>query len=389
MAAGPYRIPLSRPDIDDEDVQSVIEALRSLRLSLGPKLHEFEEALASFVGAPHAVAVSSGTAALHLSLLASGIGPGDEVLTTPFSFVASTSCIFYVGAQPVFVDIDEKTLNLDPSLLERALTSHTRAILPVHVFGRPCEMNALMNFAQRHQLEVIEDACEAIGSRFLGRSLGTFGRAGAFGFYPNKQMTMGEGGAIVTSDAGLADQCRSLRNHGSRATRDGRSYDRLGYNYRITELQCALGLSQLRRLPELMARRTEVASWYRDLLSDVEEIILPAPPASGVDWSCFAFVVRLGGDSDRPYRGRILQDLRTKGIECSDYFPAIHLLPFVRERLGSKPGDFPACEKVAARCIALPFSSSHTHEEVEQVAAALRASLAELPSCGDLRKRDV
>ena len=370
-------IPLSRPDVSEADVEAVAAVLRSGRLSLGPVGPQFEAAFAKAVGAKHAVAVSSGTAALHLCLIALGIGPGDEVITTPFSFVASANCILYVGARPIFVDIDEHTLNLDPARLEAAVSERTRAILPVHVFGRPCAMDTIMAIADRHGLVVVEDACEALGARFGGRAVGTFGRAGTFAFYPNKQMTTGEGGMVVTDDDAIAELCRSLRNQGRGGT-GWLEHERLGFNYRLSDMQSALGLSQLRRLPELLRRRAQVAQWYREVLADVEEIILPPPPAETTEMSWFVFVVRLADEFTGEDRNRLLQELRSRGIECSNYFPPIHLQPYFREKFGFAPGSFPVTERVAARTVALPFHGGLTRSEVSTVARAVREAVARI-----------
>jgi len=372
-------VPLSRHEITEADMEAVVAALRSGRLSQGERTCEFESAVARFVGAKYGVAVSSGTAALHLLMVALDLKPGDEVITTPFSYVASTNCIFYVGARPVFVDIDETTLNLDPRLLGSVLSPRTKAILPVHVFGRPCEMDEVLHFAQAHDLRVVEDACEALGSRYRGRAAGTIGLAGAFGFYPNKQITTGEGGVIVTNDGAVAELCRSLRDQGRDPTGNSPKYLRLGYNYRMTELQAALGLSQLRRLPALMGRRATVASWYRESLANVEELFLPAAPMPGIVMSWFAFAVCLRKEFTEEDRDRILADLRSQGIGCGSYFPAIHLQSYIRERLPVQPGDYPVAERVAGRCLALPFASSLTQDEVAAVVAALLGCLARIP----------
>ena len=374
MTAKHKKISLSRPDASEVDVEAVAAVLRSGRLSLGPVGPQFEAAFAEAVGAKHAVAVSSGTAALHLCLIALGIGPGDEVITTPFSFVASANCILYVGARPIFVDIDEHTLNLDSARLEAAVSERTRAILPVHVFGRPCAIDTIMAMAEGHKLVVVEDACEALGARFAGRAVGTFGRAGTFAFYPNKQMTTGEGGMVVTDDDAIAELCRSLRNQG-RGGAGWLEHERLGFNYRLSDIQSALGLSQLRRVPGLLRRRAQVAQWYREVLADVEEIILPPPPPETTEMSWFVFVVRLADEFTGEDRDRLLQELRSRGIECSNYFPPIHLQPYFREKFGFSPGSFPVAERVAARTVALPFHGGLTCNEVSTVARAVREAV--------------
>jgi perosamine synthetase len=370
------RIPLSRPDISEEDVQAVVAVLRSSRLSLGPKLQEFEAAFASLLGARFAVAVSNGTAGLHLALLAAGIGPGDEVITSPFSFVASANCILYVGAKPVFVDIDPNTLGLDVTQVADKIHRDTRALLPVHVFGRPCEMRPLLELGRPHSLFVLEDACEALGATYDGKCVGTLGNAGIFAFYPNKQITTGEGGMIVTDDEGFAAVCRSLRNQGRGEGSGWLEHVRLGYNYRMTEMQAALGLSQLRRLSEFMARRAQVAAWYHELLGDCGAIrlLLEPNPHMGVSW--FVYVVILADGFREEDRNTVLQRLREQGIECSNYFPPIHLQPYFRERFGYRRGDFPVTEAIASRTVALPFHSNLSRQEVGRVATALRAVLS-------------
>jgi perosamine synthetase len=371
-------ITLSCPDISDADVEAVAGVLRSGRLSLGPKLPEFEQAVAQFVGVKHAVAVSSGTAALHLCLLASGIRAGDEVITTPFSFVASANCILYPGASPIFVDIDERTLNMDTSAIERVINDRTRAILPVHVFGRPCDMKTILELASARDVSVIEDACEALGARYHGRAVGSFGRAGTFAFYPNKQITTGEGGMIVTDDANLAAMCRSLRNQGREDGAAWLEHVRLGYNFRMSDIEAALGLSQLSRLGRFLEQRERVAGWYGESLRDCEDVILPPAPDPDTSMSWFVYVVLLRQEYTADDRSRTIVFLRERGIECSTYFPAIHLQPYFRERFGYRPGDFPVAESVASRSIALPFHSRMSRDEVERASAALKEAVASL-----------
>lgn len=368
-------IPLSRPDISEEDIRAVVNVLRSSRLSLGPKLQEFEEAMAEFVGARYAVAVSSGTAGLHLCLLAAGVGQGDELITSPFSFVASANSILYVGAKPVFVDIDASTLNLDVKQAAAKINGNTKGLLPVHVFGRPCDMQPLLDVTRAHSLFVLEDACEAIGSRYRGKSVGTFGNAGVFAFYPNKQMTTGEGGMIVSDDEQLATTCRSLRNQGRRQGSGWLEHVRLGYNFRMTEMQAALGLSQLGRIFDLMAQRTRVAAWYQEVLRDCQEVTLPALPPPDITLSWFVYVIVLRNNFTEECRNRLVGKMREQGIECSNYFPPIHLQPYFVERFGYRPGDFPVTEHVASRTIALPFYPRLARDDVERVASALKCAL--------------
>lgn len=388
-------IPLARPNITLTEIDAVVEVLRTPNLSLGPKVVEFERAFAEVVGVRHAVAVSSGTAALHLVIRALGLGPGDEVITTSFSFVASANCILYERATPVFVDIDPHTWNIDPAKVEAAITPRTRAIIPVDVFGQPAEMEAIRQIAQRHHLFVLEDSCEALGSTYDGRRAGSLGHAGVFGFYPNKQITTGEGGMITTDDDELARMCRSLRNQGRDVTAAGASagswlsHPRMGFNYRLSDIHCALGLAQVRRLDELLHARQRVAETYVETLTESGLVASQgaADPRSGaalvlqrilpkVHMSWFVFVVRLADRFSEKDRDELLAGLRSRGIGCGNYFAPIHLQAYFREQFGFKPGDFPVCEHIAARTIALPFHHELTRDDVAYICGALRQSLA-------------
>ena len=359
-------LPLARPDISQAEIDAVTEVLRTPHLSLGPKLAEFEGAFADYCGTKHAVACSSGTAGLHLVMHAVGVGAGDEVITTPFSFVASANCVLMQGARPVFVDIDSGTWNIRPDLIDAAVTARTKAVIPVDVFGQVAEMDAIVEIARRHSMRVVEDSCEALGSRYHGKAAGSFGDAGVFGFYPNKQITTGEGGMIVTDDGVTADLCRSLRNQGRDAHGGWLAHQRFGYNYRLSEINCALGLAQLGRIDAILAARRRVALWYRERLRAEPRVtmqhVLPA-----VEMSPFVFVVRLGDAYRQSDRDRILKHLAARGIGCSNYFAPIHLQPFYVERFGYAAGDFPACEGLAARTIALPFHHELTEADVERV----------------------
>ena len=367
-------IPLARPEIAEGDVAAVLEVLRSDRLSLGPKTQAFERALAAVAGVKYAVAVNSGTSALHLLIRALDIGPGDEVITTPFSFIASTNCILFERATPVFVDIEPETLCIDPGLVERAITPRTKAILAVDVFGHPADLPVIEEIAKRHGLQLIEDSAESLGSTLGGRPCGSFGDAGIFAFYPNKQITTGEGGAVVTDDARIAELCRSMADQGRGAEGAWLHHVRLGYNYRLDEMSAALGLSQLRRLDEIVAARARVAGWYVEALTTIDEIVLPKV-ADDVGMSWFVFVVRLAEQFSRADRDRVLARLRARKIGCRDYFTPIHLQPYIREALGTHEGQFAVTEHVCDRTIALPFYSQMTQQEVSRVADALRASL--------------
>jgi perosamine synthetase len=376
-------IPLSSPDITDAEIQAVVDVLRTRHLSLGPKGPEFEAAFCDCLGVDHAVAVSSGTAGLHCCLLALGVGPGDEVITTPFSFIASSNVIKMVGATPVFVDIDPKTLNMDVEKAEKAITPRTKAILGVEAFGNPVGMHEVAMLAARHEIPLVEDSCEGLGSAHKGRKVGTFGRCGVFGFYPNKQITTGEGGMIVTNDRTLADLCRSLRNQGRDPGGSWLSHARLGYNYRLSDMNAAMGVVQMRRLPEIVEARQRVAHEYISLLLDEPHLILPTIDDETV-MSWFVFVVRLTGDAvtgdlggaEGSDRDALLGYLRNHHIGCSNYFPPIHLQPFYMREHGFKRGDFPITEYVADRTIALPFHNRLTHMEIEAVAHHLREGIA-------------
>jgi dTDP-4-amino-4,6-dideoxygalactose transaminase len=366
------QVSMSQPDIRPEDITLVVQALESNRLSLGPFLERFERSFAAYIGTDHAVAVSSGTAGLHLCICAAQIGPGDEVITTPFSFVASTNCILYERAKPVFVDIDESSLNIDPRLIGAAITDRTRAILPVHVFGQPCAMDDLSALSDKHDLVLIEDACEAIGAEFRGRRVGTFGKAAVFGFYPNKQMTMGEGGVITTDDAEWAALLRCLRNQGRDEMGTWLRHEHLGFNYRLDEMSAALGLSQLSRIDELLDRRRKVASVYDALLRTIRGVTLLSPSDTTTLLSWFVLIVRL---DQNICRDRVISHLESCGIPTRTYFSPIHLQPYFKERFGYQEGDFPIAERVAKSTLALPFHSTLSNADIEYVATGLQAAI--------------
>jgi perosamine synthetase len=370
----PQPIPLARPNITQAEIDAVVAVLRTPNLSLGPKVPEFEEAFARYCGTRFAVACSSGTTGLHLLIRALGIGAGAEVITTPFSFVASANCILIEGAKPVFVDIDPDTWNIDAKRIAAAVTTRTKAILPVHVFGQPPDFETISQVAGRHELPVIEDSCEALGSRYRDRPAGSLGSAGVFGFYPNKQITTGEGGMITTDDQRVADLCRSMRNQGRAAGGGWLAHARLGYNYRLSDINAALGLAQLRRIEEIIARRSLVRRWYIDGLS-AERCLVLQQVVRDVEVSWFVFVVRLADSYGQKERDAILTALTERGIGCSNYFVPIHLQPFYVERFGYKPGDFPVCEAVAARTIALPFHHELTEADVDRVCTELQRLL--------------
>ncbi|MFK7790951.1 MAG: DegT/DnrJ/EryC1/StrS family aminotransferase [Phycisphaeraceae bacterium] len=380
-------IPLSSPDITDAEIDAVVDVMRSGRLSIGPKQDLFEQQVASQCDRSHGVAISSGTAGLHILLKALGIGHGDEVLTTPFSFIASANCILMVGAKPVFVDICPKSLNIDPKRLEAAITDKTKAIVAVEVFGNPMHMDAIESIARRHEIPLIEDACEGLGGKLNGRAIGSFGRAAVFGFYPNKQITTGEGGMIVTDDDRLADMCKSLRNQGraiasdrsdsvgTNATGSWLAHERLGYNYRLSEINAAMGCVQMDRLDEMLIKRRRVANAYTQRLLDFPDVALPCVTGNENEASWFVYVVRLSPRYSRAARDRIIQGLRRHDIGASNYFPPIHLQPFYKQQFGYEPGTFPITESISDRTIALPFFNQLEENQIDLVCHTLSVML--------------
>jgi perosamine synthetase len=370
----PRSIPLARPNITQAEIDAVVAVLQTPQLSLGPKVAEFEADFARFCGTRHAIACANGTAGLHLIVRAMGIGEGDEVITTPFSFVASANCVLMEDGKPVFVDIEADTWNIDPRRIEAAITPRTKAILPVDVFGQIADMDAIRDIAHRRNLRVIEDSCESLGSRYRGRAAGSLGDAGVFGFYPNKQITTGEGGMIVTDEDAVADLCRPMRNQGRDTGGGWLAHPRMGYNYRLSDINCAIGIVQLRRIEEIVAARSRVYGWYRGRLVDEPRIAMQrVHPHVQMSW--FVFVVRLADRYTQNDRDRILKTLAARGIGCSNYFAPIHLQPFYVERFGHQSGDFPICETVAARTIALPFHHELTEADVDFVCHELRQLL--------------
>ena len=391
------KIPMSSPDITAVEVEAVNQVLQTPSLSNGPRIVGFEESFSSYLGVSCAIGVSGGTAGLHLSLIASGVGEGDLVITTPFSFVASANVILYEGATPIFVDIDPNTLNIDPVQLTEVvedlvclqpssvrrfppslrdqLSSVFRPptlVLPVHTFGQPADMDAVLKVAREHNLAVIEDACEALGAEYKGRKAGTLGDCGVFGFYPNKQITTGEGGMIVTNRGEWDSLFRSLRNQGRDTFDAWLNHKRLGYNYRLDEMSAALGLAQLGRIDDLLANRQQVADWYNERLTEVQGLRPPyvAPTTTRTSW--FVFVVRLDLDINRNVVMALLEE---KGIPSRPYFTPIHLQPFYQERFGYRQHDFPVTEAVARSTLALPFFGTMREEQVEYVCENLVSAL--------------
>jgi perosamine synthetase len=366
------RVPLSLPYIDTLEEDLVLEVLRSGRLSLGSMVTRFEEALARRVQVDHAAAVSSGTAGLHLCTRLAGVGPGDEVITSPFSFVASANCGLYEGATPVFADIDPHTLNLEPAAVEAAVTDKTRAIVAVDIFGYPCALDELLAIADRHGLVFIEDACEALGAEYKGRPIGSHGHLAVFAFYPNKQITTGEGGIVVTSEGDQWRLLKSLSNQGRADTGGWLEHARFGYNYRLSDVAAAIGVAQLERLDEILRLRAAAARRYEELLAAVDGVEPPLADDADHRRSWFVYPVRLSAEVDRE---RVIAVLAESGVETSRYLPSIHLQPYMRERFGFREGMFPVSEEASRRLLALPFYSSIGVEDQERVVDALRRAL--------------
>ncbi len=390
------KIPLSSPDIGPRELDLINEVLHTPYLSMGPMIERFEKAVATYLGVRHAVAVSSGTAGLHLAVIASGLGEGDMVITTPFSFVATANVILYERATPIFVDVDSATGNIDPSLVAECVydlskggkSAHCRlppamrspksdirnlkSILPMHCFGQPADMDPMIETAQRNHLRVIEDACEAIGAEYKGRKVGTLGDAAVYGFYPNKQITTGEGGIVVTNREEWDFLFRSLRNQGRDFINERLNHERLGYNYRLGEMNAALGLAQLGRIEELLSKRERVAAWYNKHLPDTEWVERPHIASTTTRMSWFVYVVRIKPPA---HRDEVMHKLAEAGIPSRPYFTPIHLQPYYRDRFGYKRGDFPIAENLGDTFLALPFSSVMTEEEVEYVCHVLRKIL--------------
>ncbi|HEU0303535.1 MAG TPA: DegT/DnrJ/EryC1/StrS family aminotransferase [Gaiellaceae bacterium] len=365
-------VPLSGAYVGEREEELVLEVLRSGRLSLGPMIERFEELIAERVGAPYAAAVSSGTAGLHLLCRIAGIGPGDEVITSPLSFVASANCFILEGGTPVFADVDPRTLNMDPATVEAAVTERTRAIVAVDMFGYPCELNELREIAERHDLVLIQDSAEALGAEYKGQPVGSHGPSAVFGFYPNKQITTGEGGVVVTHSEDVRRQLVSLRNQ-------GRSYDgggwfhhvQVGFNYRWTDIQAAIGIAQLEKLDEILVLRRTAADRYTALLEDMAVTPLASDDTDHVR-SWFVYVVQLERGADR---GRVMESLRAEGIATAEYVPCVHLQPYMRELYGFGEGTCPVAEDVAQRTLALPFHTGISESDQERVVDTLRRAL--------------
>jgi perosamine synthetase len=366
------RIPLSLPYIDSLEEELMLEVLRSGRLSLGSMVTRFEEELARRVGASYAAAVSSGTAGLHLGVRLAGVGPGDEVITSPFSFVASANCVLYEGGTPVFADIDPRTFNLDPSAVEGAVTERTKAVVAVDIFGYPCELDELTAICDRNGLALVQDACEALGAEYKGRPVGSHGHPAVFAFYPNKQITTGEGGVVVTDDEEQWRLLKSLSNQGRADSGGWLEHARFGYNYRLSDLAAAVGVAQLERLDEILALRSAAGVRYADLLAGVDGADAPLADDDDHRRSWFVYPVRLADGIDRE---RVIEALAADGIETSRYLPSIHLQPYMRERFGFREGMFPVSEDISGRLLSLPFYSSIDDEDQHRVVESLQAAL--------------
>lgn len=366
-------VPLSRPDVGEAEIEAVLAVLRTPFLSMGERVVQFERAVAEYVGARHAIAVNSGTSGLHVLVCSLGIGEGDEVITTPFSFIASSNCILYERAVPVFVDIEPRTLNIDPDLIEARIGPRTKAVLPVDAFGQPGRLDEIKRIADRHGLPVLEDACESLGSEYRGirAGSGSFCDGAVFAFYPNKQITTGEGGIIVTDREDIARLCRSLRNQGRGEANVWLSHERLGYNYRMDEMSAALGLAQMQRIDQIVGERQRVAEMYSERLGKVSGVEVPyVSPDVGMSW--FVYVIRVDRSVDRD---GVMAHLRQSGIGCRPYFTPIHLQPFYREMFGYRGGGFPVTEDAARRVIALPFFNKLASEQVDYVVEKLREGI--------------
>jgi perosamine synthetase len=375
VTAATRSVGLSSPWLDEREEELVVEVLRSGRLSLGPWIDRFEEEIAEAVGAPFAAAVSSGTAGLHLLCVAAGISPGDEVITSPYSFVASANCAIYEGAMPVFADIDPRTLNLDPAAVEAAITERTKAIVAVDIFGYPSEMDELQEIARKHGLALLDDSCEALGAVYKGRPLGAQGQDSVWAFYPNKQITTGEGGVVTTHDEETWTLLKSLRNQGRADSGGWLDHARLGFNYRIDDIRAAIGVGQLEKLDRILAGRSETAARYTVLLSGLDGLGLPCPDDADHGRSWFVYVVELPAGSDRE---GVIDVLTERGIGTARYLPCIHLQSYMRERYGFSEGLCPVAEEKSARTLALPFHARLSEDDQAYVADALRHALGRI-----------
>lgn len=360
---------IAKPHITKSEKLAVLEVLSSGNLSLGPKYKEFEEKFAQKIGTKYACSVSSGTAGLHLAMIAAKIGPGDEVITTPFSFVASANSILYVGAKPIFVDIDPITYNIDPDKIEQAITPKTKAILVVHIFGQSADMIRISKIAKKHNLKMIEDACESICAEHKGQKTGTFGESAVFAFYPNKQLVTGEGGMIITDNEKIYKLCSSLRNQGRKENMQWLDHQYLGYNYRMNELSAALGISQLAKLDKMIKQRRIIAKLYNKYLGPYSKLIEMPRTAVNNTHTWFVYVVLL--KSKKLKRDKLITELAKQGISTKPYLPSIHLFSFYKKRFGYKKGDFPIAEKISNSAIALPFYIGLKKDDIQYIVKKL------------------
>lgn len=365
----PKRYPVAKPHITSDEIRAVTEVLQSGNLSLGPKYTLFEKEFAKKIGTRYACAVSSGTAGLHLAMIAAGISTGDEVITSPFSFVASANSILYVGAKPVFVDIDPVTYNMNPDKIEAVITPKTKAILVVHIFGQTADMTRISKIAKKHNLKIIEDACESINAEHRGKGVGTFGETAVFAFYPNKQMVTGEGGMIVTNNKKKYELCSSLRNQGRSANMQWLDHKYLGYNYRMNEMSAALGISQLAKLDKMIRTRQTIAGWYHQYLAPYQRLIQVPQTASGNTHTWFVYVVTL--NQTKINRNKLITMLAKRGISTKPYLPSIHLFSFYKKRFGYKKDDFPTAEKISHSALALPFYIGLKKEDIKYIVRVL------------------
>lgn len=356
------KIQIAKPYLDEDDINGVIEVLKSGWLSLGPKYKKFEQDLAKYVGAKYAVAVSSGTAALHLGVRALGLKERDEVITSPYSFVASSNVLLYEGIKPIFVDIEEQTFNIDPALIEQAITRKTKAILPVHIYGQSAEMDEIMTITRKYNLKVLEDSCESLGATYKERKVGIIGDIGTYAFYPNKQITTGEGGMVVTNSKEIYNLCDSMRNQGRGGSGDWLVHERLGYNYRMDEMSASLGITQLQKIDWMIGEKRKIAYWYNETLSDVNGIEIPViGPNRTHSW--FIYVIRV----KRGKRDKLMDELGKMGIQTKPYLPVIHLQPFMRKMFNFEKGDFPKAEEIAKETLALPLYIGLKPKDIEYI----------------------
>ena len=381
------QVPLSGPDIDEKDIQGVVNVLKTRFLSIGPKIVEFEKKMADYMGRKYTVAVNSGTSALHLIVRSLGIGEGDLVITTPFSFIASSNCLLFERAVPVFVDIEPDTLNLDPEKVESKIRSmkkeeiaKLKALLVVDVFSHPARWDRFKELADKFSLRLIEDSAEALGSEYKGEKAGNLGEVAVFAFYPNKQISTGEGGMIITNDEKIAQLCQSMRSQGRGVSGEWLDHERLGYNFRMDELSAALGCSQMERIEEILRKRAKVAEMYREKLAEVKGVQVPyiAPYVSKMSW--FVYVIRLDGKVNRD---NVIEYLNQEGVQCKPYFTPIHLQPFYKKMFGYKEGDFPITEDVTGRTIALPFFNNLKEEQIDYVVEKLKEGIGKVSQLVD------